>query len=108
MTERELTRLLQQVQAGELPIDDAVAQLRTLPFEDLGYAKIDHHRELRTGFPEVIYCAGKTTPQIVEIAKRIVARNHVALCTRCTPEVFAQAAEALPGAVYHEAARIMV
>ena len=85
-----------------------MALLRALPFEDLGYAKVDHHRELRTGFPEVIYCAGKTTSQIIQIAKRIVARHHVALCTRCAPEVYAAAAEALPETVYHEAARIMV
>ncbi len=89
MTEKQLTTLLRQVRSGKLAVDEAVAKLRLLPFEDLGYAKIDHHRELRTGFPEVIYCAGKTTPQVIEIARRIVARNNVALGTRCAPEVFA-------------------
>ncbi len=108
MTEKELTRLLRQVRGGKLSIDDAVGKLRALPFEDLGYAKIDHHRELRTGFPEVIYCAGKTTPQVIEIAKRIVKRNHVALCTRCTAETYAEAAAAFAQAQYHDLARIMV
>ena len=108
MTEKELTRLLRRVRAGKLTIDEAVAKLRALPFEDLGYAKVDHHRELRTGFPEVVYCAGKTTRQVIEIARCIAVRHHVALCTRCTPEVYAAAAEAFPKVVYHEAARIMV
>ena len=108
MTEKELTRLLRRVRAGKLTIDEAVAKLRALPFEDLGYAKVDHHRELRTGFPEVIYCAGKTTRQVIEIARRIAARHHMALGTRCTPEVYAAAAEAFPQVTYHEAARIMV
>jgi len=108
MTEKELTRLLRGVRAGKLTIDEAVAKLRALPFEDLGYAKVDHHRELRTGFPEVIYCAGKTTRQVIEIARRIAARHHMALGTRCTPEVYAAAAEAFPQVTYHEAARIMV
>jgi NCAIR mutase (PurE)-related protein len=108
MTEKELTRLLRQVRAGKLTIDEAVGRLRALPFEDLGYAKVDHHREIRTGFPEVIYCAGKTTRQVIEIARRIVARNHVALCTRCASEVYQAAAEAFPRVTYHEVARAMV
>jgi len=108
MTEKELTRLLRAVRAGKTSIEDALAHLRALPFEDLGFAKVDHHREIRTGFPEVIYCAGKTTAQVIAIARRIVTRHHVALCTRCAPEVYAAAAEALPNSVYHEAARIMV
>ncbi len=108
MTEKELARLLRGVRAGKTSIEEAIGKLRALPFEDLGYAKVDHHRELRTGFPEVIYCAGKTTPQVIEIARRIVARNRVALCTRCAPEVYAAAAAVLPNAVYHEVARIMV
>ncbi len=108
MTEKEITSLLRKVRTGKVSIEDAIGKLRALPYEDLGYAKIDHHRALRTGFPEVIYCAGKTTPQIVEIAKRIVARHHVALCTRCAPEVYAAAAEALPDVVYYDVARIMV
>ncbi len=83
-------------------------ELRTLPYEDLGYAKVDHHRELRTGFPEVIYCVGKSTSQVIEIARRIAGRNHVALCTRCEPEVYEAAKERLPQVVYYEAARCMV
>jgi hypothetical protein len=108
MTERQLERLLRDVRAGKLPVTDAVARLRSLPFEDLGFAKVDHHRELRTGFPEVIYCAGKTTDQVIRIAQRIAQRHAVVLATRCSCEVYAAAAEAFPDAVYHDAARIMV
>ncbi|MCJ7751940.1 MAG: 1-(5-phosphoribosyl)-5-amino-4-imidazole-carboxylate carboxylase, partial [Armatimonadetes bacterium] len=70
MTERQLSKLLRDVKAGKVPVGEAVERLRELPFEDLGFAKVDHHRELRTGFPEVIYGAGKTVEQVVEIAKR--------------------------------------
>ena len=108
MTERELQRLLREVRAGKTPVADAVARLRSLPFEDLGFAKVDTHRELRTGFPEVIYCAGKTADQVVRIAERILKRHRVALGTRCTCEMYAAVAEAFPDAVYHDAARIMV
>lgn len=96
------------MRAGRLSVAEAMARLRALPFEDLGFAKVDTHRELRTGFPEVIYCAGKTVEQIVEIARRIVARHHVALATRCSPEACTAVQEAFPRAVYHEAARIVV
>ncbi len=108
MTERQLERLLRDVRAGKMPVTDAVARLRSLPFEDLGFAKVDHHRELRTGFPEVIYCAGKTTDQIIRIAQRIAKRHAVVLATRCSQEVYGAAAEAFPDAVYHDVARIMV
>jgi NCAIR mutase (PurE)-related protein len=108
MTERELSRLLRQVRTGKLSVEEAVARLRTLPFEDLGFAKVDTHRELRTGFPEVIYCAGKTAEQVVKIARSIVARHRVALATRCGAETYGAIREAFPGAVYHETARITV
>ena len=107
MTERQLQRLLREVRAGRTPVADAVERLRSLPFEDLGFAKVDTHRELRTGFPEVIYCAGKTAEQVVRIAGRILKRHRVALATRCSYEMYAEVAEAFPQAAYHDAARIM-
>jgi len=108
MTERQLSKLLRDVKAGKVPVGEAVERLRELPFEDLGFAKVDHHRELRTGFPEVIYGAGKTVEQVVAIAKRIVARNRVALATRCSADMHEAAREALPDVTWHEAARILV
>jgi NCAIR mutase (PurE)-related protein len=82
--------------------------LRGLPFEDLGFAKVDTHRELRTGFPEVIYCAGKTVEQVVAIARRVRDRHRLALATRCTPEMYEAAKKAFPDVACHETARIMV
>ena len=108
MTERQLARMLRQVRAGKLPIGEAVERLRALPFEDLGFAKVDTHRELRTGFPEVIYCAGKTVEQVLEIARRIVERHQVALATRCWPEIYEAAKAAFPTVACYETARIMV
>jgi hypothetical protein len=106
--ERELSRLLREVRAGRIPVDEAVARLRDLPFEDLGFAKVDHHRALRKGFPEVIYCEGKTAGQVVQIARRIAEREQVVLATRCSPETYAALAESLSGATYHEQARLAV
>ncbi len=108
MTPRQLQRLLRQVRAGQLSVPDAVERLRSLPFEDLGFAKLDTHRELRTGFPEVIYCTGKTADQGLRIARRIVSHHHLALATRCTPEIYEAARETFPTVAWHEAARIMV
>ena len=100
--------MLREVRAGKLSIGEAVERLRALPFEDLGFAKVDTHRELRTGFPEVIYCAGKTVEQVVEIARHIVGRHRVALATRCRPEVYEAAKAAFPRVACYEMARIMV
>jgi len=108
VTERELSKLLRDVKAGRVAVGEAVERLRTLPFEDLGFAKVDHHRELRTGFPEVIYCAGKTVAQVIEIGQRIVVRNHVALATRCSPEMYEAARKVFPEVECHETARVMV
>jgi NCAIR mutase (PurE)-related protein len=108
MTERQLTRLLRDVRAGRIAVAEAVERLRALPFEDLGFAKVDTHRELRTGFPEVIYCAGKKVPQVLQIARSIAARHHVALATRCSREMYEAAREAFAEVAWHESARIMV
>ena len=108
MTEKQLSKLLRDVKAGKVPVGEAMECLRELPFEDLGFAKIDHHRELRTGFPEVIYCEGKTVEQVVAIGRRIVDRNRVALATRCCPEMYEAAREVFPTLAWHERARILV
>ena len=84
-----LKQLLESVRSGETSPDDALLRLRDLPYEDLGFAKLDHHRALRNGFPEVIYCTGKETGQIVTIAERLAARSHKVLATRATPETAA-------------------
>jgi pyridinium-3,5-biscarboxylic acid mononucleotide synthase len=91
----DVRALLEAVRAGRMGVDDAERTLRWSPVEDLGFARVDHHRELRHGFPEVIFGEGKSTAQLVGIAERIAERGRGMLATRVAPE----AAEALRSAV---------
>ena len=101
----KLKTLLEQVKGGEVAVDDALQSLRTLPFEDLGFSKIDHHRQLRTGFPEVIFCQGKTVEHVKQISERILSAGHPLLATRATPDMYA-AVEAIEStARYNDLAR---
>jgi NCAIR mutase (PurE)-related protein len=101
---------LGQVKDGEIAIDEAIEKLRHLPFEDLGFACIDHHRQIRRGFPEVIFCPGKTTEQIIKIFENLAKRGNNVLATRADREVFDALAETkiLPQARYEESARAIV
>jgi len=103
-----LRDLLESVQAGQVSIEDALARLRGFPYEDLGFARLDSHRTLRKGFPEVIFCPGKTTEQIVRIVERIRSREGRLLATRASPEVAEAVQRTFPDAVYHTAARVIV
>ncbi len=107
MDPSKLKAILETVASGAVSPDDALARLRGLPFEDLGFAKIDHHRTLRTGFPEVIFCAGKTPEQVVGIVGRMCAHGSNVLATRCDEAVVAAVLAAHRDAVYHEAARAL-
>jgi len=100
-----LTDLLGQVRDGSLPVSDALERLRVLPYEDVGFAKIDHHRGLRDGFPEVILALGKSPAQVAAIAQRLVERGGRLLVTRADPAHAAAVLAALPEATYHETAR---
>ncbi len=106
MDRDSLKRLLDEVAGGKTGVDEAVECLRTLPYEDTGYARIDHHRELRRGFPEVIFCEGKTPAQITGISTRILEHGSDLLATRCTQEQFAAVSGSIEGAVYHEDGRL--
>ena len=97
-----------QVQRGQVEVGEALDRLRKLPFEDLGFAKLDHHRELRTGFPEVIYAPGKTPEQLTLIAQSMVESSSRVLITRADPDAYATIREALPEARYNELARAIV
>ncbi len=102
-----LRNMLERVQAGRLEVDAALAALKRLPFEDLGYAKLDTHRSLRQGVPEVIYCEGKTIPQIQGIVRRI-AREHInILASRASREVFEGIRDVVDDCCYHEQARMV-
>jgi NCAIR mutase (PurE)-related protein len=103
-----LKNLLEQVQSGSVDIDAAVHELKNLPFENLGYARIDNHRSIRTGVSEVIYCEGKNIQQIQGIVRRISQRHHNILATRCGKQVFEAIRDADADAVYYDLARIAV
>lgn len=105
-----MKKLLRQVKKGEVGIDEAIERLRHLPFEDLGFACIDHHRQIRRGFPEVVYCPGKTTEQIVKIISTLAAKGNNVLATRAEEEVFEALARTnkFPKARYEKQARAIV
>jgi len=109
MTESELQRLLDAVSAGTIETGTARSQildaLRAAPFDDLGFARVDHHRHLRQGFPEVILGLGKTPAQIAGIAESIVSAGHSLLVTRTTLEAFDAVRDLVPGATLHGEAR---
>jgi NCAIR mutase (PurE)-related protein len=106
MEEARLRRLLDRVAKGKVGVAEALERLKVLPFEDLGFAKVDHHRAIRRGFPEVIFCEGKTAGEIVTIAKNVTARGTNLLATRCDAPLFTKISRALPTAVYHEEGRL--
>jgi len=83
-----LKALLEQVKAGDMPVDRALDELRDLPYADLGYAKVDHHRALRSGHPETIFSPGKTVAQIVGIARRLLEKDANIMATRAEREVY--------------------
>jgi len=105
MNRAQIEALLNQVRDGETGVDDAMERLRGLPFEDLGFAKLDHHRALRTGMPEVIFAGVKTPEQVAAIFARMAQAGGNVLATRATPECFDAVAAAEPRAVYHATAR---
>jgi NCAIR mutase (PurE)-related protein len=101
-------RLLQDVQAGRLGVEAAVGRLAALPFEDLGFARVDHHRALRAGGPEAVFCPGKTPEQVVAIVARLSAHHPNVLATRCEPAVAAAVEAAGLLCVYHALPRLLV
>jgi pyridinium-3,5-biscarboxylic acid mononucleotide synthase len=96
MDQNHLRNLLEEVKTGAVGIDDAIQQFKHLPFEDLGFAKVDHHRELRHGMPEVIFGKGKTAEQVVTIATHLLERSKNLLATRVDAEMAAQLTERFP------------
>lgn len=105
MTEKTLRKLLEGVQRGEQSIDEAITRLRVMPFEDIGFAKIDHHRSIRCGFPEVIYCQGKTAEQVATIFDRCADAGANVIATRASPAVYDAILPNHPKTEYNESAR---
>ena len=108
MNRERLAELLAQLARGELGVDAVLDRLRALPFEDLGFARLDHHRELRNGFGEVVFGAGKSPDELAAIVARLVDASGRVLVTRLDPEAAATLARSVPGLTYHPRARIAV
>lgn len=103
----EIKELLKQVQAGEMKVEEAERQLKDLPYEDLGYAKLDHHRKLRSGFPETVYCQGKPDEYLVQIFRTFYERNGEVLGTRASGEQYELVKGVIPEIQYDPISRIL-
>lgn len=107
MDAERLKKLLEDVQSGHISVENAIEALKVMPYEDIGFAKLDTHRHLRTGFPEVVFCQNKTPEQAADIVKAIVKRSGKVLATRVSPETAKAIKSKVKNAVYHETARII-
>lgn len=108
MVKDELHQLLENVKNNSVNINDALNKLKDLPYEDLGFAVLDHHRALRKGFPEVIFCQGKTANQIAQIFEKLCNGSRSILGTRAVPEAFEAVKEIYPDAEYNQLARTII
>lgn len=106
--ENKLKELLEAYKAGRVELEAVMERLKTLREEDLGFAKVDHHRVLRNGFPEVIFGQGKTKEQVAAIASRLAAAGSTVLVTRTNREVYQEVSAILPAAEFNELARTIV
>jgi NCAIR mutase (PurE)-related protein len=107
MDVKEIEKLLNDVKNGDTSVEKALDSLKSLPYTDLGFARIDHHRELRTGYPEIIYCAGKTVSQVKEIVRLMARKETNVIGTRATEEMFVAVKAIVPEAVWYPVARII-
>ena len=108
MEQQKLRTVLEELKLGNSTIDQVIDQLKMFPYELLnGFANLDHHRLLRTGFPEVIFAQGKTPDQVVEIFFRLQGHSRQVLATRVNAEMYAQIQDRLPGVSYHPSARVL-
>lgn len=107
MNIKEVENLLKEVKNGKTSIDEALEVLKNFPYTDLGFARIDHHREMRTGYPEIIYCAGKSVEQVKEIVRVMSEKENNVIGTRATHEMYEAVKNIVPDAVYYAEARII-
>lgn len=105
---KELQDLLEKIQAGQVSVEEGLDRLKDLPFKDLGFAKIDNHRELRQNHPETIFCQGKTLEQIKKITGYLADHTNNIMATRASEEVFLTIREVCPEAEYHPLARLVI
>lgn len=107
MNASELEKILKGISDGSVSVDEAMEKLRNFPYSDLGFARIDHHRELRTGYPEIVYCAGKTHEQVRGIFSVMQEHENNIIGTRAGKELFEYISPYFPSAVYYDVARII-
>ncbi|MCX6330866.1 MAG: nickel pincer cofactor biosynthesis protein LarB [Bacteroidia bacterium] len=107
MTGKEVEKLLKDVHDGNKSVEEALEILKSFPYTDLGFARIDHHREMRTGYPEIVYCAGKTTEQVREIFRVMIEKENNVIGTRANQEMYESIRKICPEAVYFHEARII-
>ncbi|MBW6485945.1 MAG: nickel pincer cofactor biosynthesis protein LarB [Syntrophobacterales bacterium] len=108
MDKKRIEELLEEVKAGDLPIAAAMERLRGLPYEEIGYAKLDTHRSLRNGFPEVVFCQGKTPEQAAQIVKKLSGQHEKIIATRVETNIADAISALVPEATYYPVARIMI
>lgn len=107
MNPKEVEKLLKDVKQGETTVEEAMEVLKNFPYTDLGFARIDHHREMRTGYPEIIYCAGKSIEQVREIFMVMSEKENNVIGTRANNEMYEAVRGILSDAVYYPIARII-
>jgi len=107
MNKKEIEKILQQFKSGQIEIKEVLDKFKHFPYDDLGFAKIDSQRQLRKGFPEVIFCQGKTLEQIINIVKRMKETGGKIVATRATPEVYQEMKKIIPEVTYSKEARIV-
>ncbi len=108
MYEQKIKRLMLGVSNKKIKIDKAIKKLKFLPFEDLGFAKLDYHRALRKGFPEVVFCQNKTKEQVVSIVEKLVSNNAVVLATRATEEMFNEVKKYVKNVKYNKISKTLI
>ena len=107
MNKDYLIKLLNDVKSGNLEIDNAIEKLKTLPFEDIDFCKVDHHRAIRQGVPEVIFCKGKAPQHTAKIFEKLITVNPIVLGTKADAVTFEEVKKLIPHAVYHSSAQII-
>lgn len=107
MNKEDLIKLLEDIKEDKIPVEEGVSILQQFPFKDLGFAKIDNQREIRVGYPEVIYCSGKTVDQVIKIIDYMNDNGSNILATRASGQLYESVKAKFPAAKYHEEARII-
>ena len=107
MNANEVEKLLKNVKKGDTSVEEALEVLKNFPYTDLGFARIDHHREMRTGYPEIIYCAGKSKEQVSEIFRVMSEKENNVIGTRANEEIYESVHSILSETVYYPIARII-